>query len=287
MHAPRYDHPDMSSENRDELPPVGSPEPGVWPRLGTLVQSRPAKSARPQKTAMLVAQRIMADVDRLSLQAGDHLPPERTMLEEYGVGRGTLRESLRFLELQGVLAIKAGPGGGPIVRHPDASNLATALVLLLQISGATFRAIAEARLALEPLMAAKAAEHITDEALAELQETLDCMRSDLENPTVFLEANKRFHDVIAWSSGNPVFGLMLDAMLDIIDGTVLGIDYPLHRRAAILGAHERIVEGLGAHNPATAEAAMRLHIHEYLVHAERKFPDVLNQTVTWQAVTLS
>src|SRR5579862_3982807 len=178
--------------------------------------SAPGKSARPQKTAMLVAQRIMADVDRFSLQPGDRLPPERTMLAEYGVGRGTLRESLRFLEFQGVLSIKAGPGGGPIVRQPDASNLAIALVMLLQISGATFRAIAEARLALEPLMAADAAERISDQALAELKGTLDDMQAGIENRAVFLDANKRFHDVIAWSSGNPVFGLILDAMLDII-----------------------------------------------------------------------
>lgn len=234
---------------------------------------------------MLVAQRIMADVDRLSLQPGDRLPPERTMLQEYGVGRGTLRESLRFLEFQGVLTIKAGPGGGPIVRQPDASNLATALVLLLQISGATFRAIADARLAIEPLLAAQAAEHISDEALAELRGTLEDMESAIENRAAFLDANKRFHDVIAWSSGNPVFGLFLDAMLDIIDGTVLGIDYPVHRREAIRHAHERIYETLRDHDRVAAHEAMLAHIREYFVHAERKFPEVLDQPVTWTAVT--
>jgi len=54
-------------------------------------------STRPQKTAMLVAQRIVADINRRGNAVGDRLPPERVMLDEYEVGRGTLRESLRFL----------------------------------------------------------------------------------------------------------------------------------------------------------------------------------------------
>ena len=71
-----------------------------------------ANESHAPKTAMIVARRIVRDIDRLSLQPGDKLPPERVMLEEYQVGRGTLRESLRFLELQGIISLKPGPGGG-------------------------------------------------------------------------------------------------------------------------------------------------------------------------------
>lgn len=41
------------------------------------------------------------------------------MLGTYGVGRGTLREALRCLEMQGVVTIKTGPGGGPVVNEPS------------------------------------------------------------------------------------------------------------------------------------------------------------------------
>ena len=54
---------------------------------------------RPPKTAVIVAQRIMRDVVRRGVKAGDLLPPEHSMLEVYGAGRGTLREALRLLEL--------------------------------------------------------------------------------------------------------------------------------------------------------------------------------------------
>ncbi len=67
---------------------------------------------RPQKTALLIAQRIVQYIDQNNLGPGDRPPPERIMMETYEAGRGTLRESLRFLELQGVLSFKPGPGGG-------------------------------------------------------------------------------------------------------------------------------------------------------------------------------
>lgn len=247
--------------------------------------NRAAARSRPQKTAMLVAQQIVSEIDRLGLGVGDRLPPERVMLEEYAVGRGTLRESLRFLELQGVLSIKAGPGGGPVVEQPDASNLATTLVLLLQFSHGTFRTIAEARDLLEPMMAGMAAERIDDASLAELRDTVAVMEEGIESRTAFLEANKRFHDVIAWASGNELFGLIVDAILGIMDGTALGIDYPKHRRTAIIKAHRAILEAIEARDRPAAEAAMRAHIGEYLNYARRKFPEVLRQPVTWDSLT--
>src|SRR4051812_17506063 len=120
-------------------------------------------SIRPQKMALIVAQRIVRDIERQGLGPGDKLPPERMMMENYEAGRGTLRESLRFLELQGVLSFKPGPGGGPVIEKPSAENLATTLTLLLQFDDARYRVIAEAREAFEPVMAQLAARRITPE----------------------------------------------------------------------------------------------------------------------------
>src|SRR5690242_15187455 len=94
-----------------------------------------------QKAAVIVAKRIVGQIERLRLGPGDKLPPERAMQEEYGVGRGTLREALRFLELQGVLSLKTGPGGGPVVRQPDSTHLATTLALTMQFADAPYRVI--------------------------------------------------------------------------------------------------------------------------------------------------
>ncbi|WP_066375464.1 FadR/GntR family transcriptional regulator [Herbidospora mongoliensis] len=241
-------------------------------------------SLRPQKTAMLVAQRIVADINRRGNTIGDRLPPERAMLDTYEVGRGTLRESLRFLELQGVLSLKPGPGGGPVVQQPDATSLVTALTLLLQFENAPFRTVAEARGALEPFLAGLAAERIGDEQLAALKSSVDEMRTHLNDQSVFLAENKRFHDIIARSSGNTMFGYLIDALLGILDGSAIGIDYPETRRSAVHRAHVKIYEAIRDRSPEASAAAMATHIEEYVKYAERKFPEVLAAPIVWGTV---
>jgi DNA-binding FadR family transcriptional regulator len=62
---------------------------------------------------------------------------------------------------------------------------------------------------------------------------------------------------------------------------VIGIDYPAHRRAAIVKAHEEIHVALSNRDPAASEQRMREHIDAYTKYAQKKFPDLLNQTITW------
>lgn len=236
---------------------------------------------RPQKTAMLLAQRIVGDINRRGNTVGDRLPPERLMLEDYEVGRGTLRESLRFLELQGVISLKPGPGGGPVVQQPDATSLATSLTLLLQFANAPFRTIAEARGGLEPMMAQLAAQRMSDAQLADLKASVDTMQDHLDDQSVFLEENKRFHDVIAHGSGNAMFGYLVDALLGILDGSAIGIDYPEVRRAAVHKAHLSIYEAIAERDPAASAEAMADHVKQYLKYAEKKFPDVLAAPIVW------
>ncbi|GAA0438877.1 hypothetical protein Acor_68390 [Acrocarpospora corrugata] len=238
-------------------------------------------SLRPQKTAMLVAQRIVADINRRGNRAGDRLPPEKAMLDTYEVGRGTLRESLRFLELQGVLSLKPGPGGGPVVQRPDATSLATALTLLLQFENAPFRTVAEARAGLEPMMARLAAQRMSDEQLAELKSSVDRMRENLDDQGVFLTENRRFHDLVARGSGNAMFGYLVDALLRVLDSSAIGVDYPEARRGAVHKAHLRVYQALAERSPEASETAMAGHLDEYLRYAERKFPEALAAPVVW------
>jgi GntR family transcriptional repressor for pyruvate dehydrogenase complex len=238
-------------------------------------------ASRPPKAALLVAQRVIRDVVRNGTQPGDLLPPERVMLETYETGRGTLREALRLLEFQGVIALKPGPGGGPILLNPAASHLASTLQLLMQLNHATYRSIVEVRTAMEPMTSQLAAGRISDESLDELRLTVDQMRDYMDDRDLFLESNKRFHDVIAWSSGNVLFSYIVDSLLDILDGTVIGIDYPRHRRVAILKAHEEIYAALARRDPLASLERMREHIEAYATYAQRKFPEVLDQVITW------
>ena len=142
---------------------------------------RYVETNRPEKIAVVIARQIMSDVARRGLKPGDFLPAERTMVETYGVGRSTLREALRLLEFQGVISLKPGPGGGPILQDPSGADLASTMVLLLQMKQAPFRTILEVRSAVEPVISRLAAERMSDEALDRLAESLSSMRRNLDD----------------------------------------------------------------------------------------------------------
>ncbi|MGH3506000.1 MAG: FadR/GntR family transcriptional regulator [Nocardioidaceae bacterium] len=241
----------------------------------------PSAAQRPPKAALLVAQRIVRDALRDGLKPGDMLMPEHAMLEAYQIGRGTLREALRLLEFQGVITLKPGPRGGPILQDPDATHLASTVVLLMRLKESPFRTIVEVRSALEPMISNLAATRMSDESLDELQRTIDQMQLHLDDQHTFLVANKRFHDIIAWSSGNTLFGYIVESLLDIMDGTVVGVDYPSHRRRAILQAHVDIFAALEARDPDAAQARMREHIDAYERYVARKFPALLEEVIPW------
>lgn len=240
------------------------------------------KSAlRPQKTAMLVAQQIVADIARGGNVPGDRLPPEKVMLEQYQIGRGTLRESLRYLELQGLITLKPGPGGGPVVEVPNGSGLATSLTLLMQMEHAPYRNIVEARGSLEPAMSRLAAIRISDDDLELLRDNLERMLAGIGDEQVFADTNQEFHDIIAHSSQNALFEHLIDALAGILDGTSIGIEYPKHRRVAVHKAHARIYEALAKRDPVAAEESMREHIDEYTRYIESKYPAVIEAPISW------
>jgi DNA-binding FadR family transcriptional regulator len=240
--------------------------------------------SRPKKTAMLLAQRIVAEIADRGLAAGSPLPSEREMLEEYGVARGTLREALRFLEIQGVITIKTGPGGGPVVGEPGSRHVASVIAMMLQLERAPFRAVLEARTTFEPAMAAQAALRITDEELEELNESVHRMRAHLDDLDFFLHENEGFHEIIARASGNNVFALMSSSLNWIIDGTRLGVDYPTSVRKSVATEHARIYRAVANHDPDRASAAMAVHIADYATYLERFYPSVLEAPLRWDQV---
>ncbi|MFC7446404.1 FadR/GntR family transcriptional regulator [Rhodococcus daqingensis] len=242
------------------------------------------RAERPQKTAMIIARRIIADIEREGLRPGDRLPPERVMLEQYQVGRGTLRESLRYLELSGALSIKPGPGGGPTVQKPDGSHLMTGLGLLLQFEESPFGTIVEARVGLEPLMARMAAERRTEEHRLGLAEAVRAMEERLDDLEVFLAANRRFHNTIAWASGNALFGHLVDAMDGVFVGAGLGVAYPQRIRAKVVEDDLAIYTAIADGDPDAAEGAMRAHVSQWTSYLREKFPDELSRPIAWNVM---
>lgn len=252
----------------------------------TPLRQRGNNNFRPQKVAVLVAQRIVGEISNGRLQPGSPLAPEREMLETYGVARGTLREALRFLEMQGVITIKPGPGGGPIVSTPESRHLASVIAMRLQLTHTSFRAVLEAREVLEPALARQAAERITDEQVELLRESTVRLQEHIEDVDRFLAENEHFHSLIASAAGNEVFSLVIASLNWIIDATPLGVEYPRKSREAVAKEHVHIYEAIAARNPAAAEAAMSAHIGDFANYLRKKYPEVVAAPLRWDQVAV-
>jgi GntR family transcriptional repressor for pyruvate dehydrogenase complex len=239
---------------------------------------------RPKKTALLSAQRIVEDITDRRLSEGDVLPPEREMIAQYEISRGTLREALRFLELQGVVTMRSGPSGGPVVTTPGPEHLASMLGLLLELSGAKFRTILEARQLLEPALAARAARGADRNLIALLNQSVKDMKARIDEPPAYFEENSRFHSIIARGSGNALFGYLIESLKWITDGTVLGVGYSRRHRVAIVNAHQAIVAAIEARDPEAAHAAMERHMAEAVTYLDRRYPELLDHELRWREI---
>src|SRR3546814_11684468 len=102
------------------------------------------------KRALQVAQAIVLDIQSNAREIGDRLPQEEDMLARYEVVRATMREALRFLELQGVIHLQPGRGGGPVVSRPQTRDFASSLSLIHHFMDHDLRALLDLPDAIPP-----------------------------------------------------------------------------------------------------------------------------------------
>jgi DNA-binding FadR family transcriptional regulator len=257
-------------------PPTPEPDPAAG-RAPMVAASR----RRVPKTSEIVARELADHIITAELADGTVLPPEREMMEALGVGRTTLREALRLLESRGALTIKAGPRGGPVVRQPAPSDLGQALTMILQFETATANDLMTARVSLEPAVARAAAQGITPEQVAELRAANEAMLDAIEDEDDFVEANRRFHEILARASGNVVLEMFTRSLMTIADGRAVGTSYSPKARAGVHAAHEQVIATVAAGDPDAAEQAMLDHLEEARRHWHRRHPDLADQPVRW------
>ena len=253
-------------------------------RAAGRIRRAPRPPGRRAKAATVLAKHIVREIQQRNLQPGEKLLSEQKMVDRYGVARGSLREALRYLELQGVLRIKPGPGGGPVIETPNGRHFASTLALVLQFVGARFRTIVETRWVVEPGIAALAAERATAQDLAALRACLASMRAHLHDAARFQEENRRLHDLIAFASGNAVFRFLLPALHWISDGA--GVTYSDRERRRILRGMRRVLAAIAARDRSAASGSMRRFFAASLAHLERAHPDVMARPVAWSSSAL-
>jgi DNA-binding FadR family transcriptional regulator len=240
--------------------------------------------ARPRtlKTSEKVARDLASYIVDEELAEGTMLPTEKVMAESMGVGRTTMREALRLLEIHGVLTIRPGPGGGPVVRRPQPNDLSESLTLLLQFEGATLSEVLSARAELEPIVARTALPNMKRTAIDELIAVNDEYGMTSGDPAAQTAANARFHSIIADHCDNVALRIFTESLIRIAHSNLGGVVYTSRRLKQSFESHQTIIDALVANDPDAVQAAMRAHVEDSAAFWRRQYGELLTRPVRWE-----
>ncbi len=242
---------------------VSSGNVTVVPRPNCIPIAPNGGVTRPLKTSEVVARNVARDIIEGGLQTGDGLPPEAVMLKQYGVSRESLREGLRLLEVQGLITIRRGPGGGPVVGTVDPTNLGRVSTLYYYLAGASYRELFEAWVLSEGTLAELAALNPDAEARrAMLSPYLDPNSAPQSEDELeaFMTPHLLFHSAIARLVNNRVLELMLRTSGQIASHHFAVTDDPRHLAATIDRDHLALAKAIIAGQSKKARRLMEDHI---------------------------
>jgi GntR family transcriptional repressor for pyruvate dehydrogenase complex len=249
---------------------------------------RAVTAARSEKVSLAVARLIVKGIADRGLQPGSVLPAEHLMAKQYGVGRTSVREALRLLETQGLVIIRQGTGGGPVVGAPDGSDFGQTLTMYLQIHQVRFRQIIEAMAELDGLMAAmlarkvKAGEMIdVDELVAAGVSELVSLRTDDE----YLATAVGFHDILRRLAGNYILDLTGAAVAHIFNERWLGVhnhQWSREERTLVAKQHRAITQAIRRGSADRARGLAADHLLEVGEMAVNLYPAVMEEVVDWR-----
>jgi DNA-binding FadR family transcriptional regulator len=257
----------------------------VRPSARDTTTTTAAPIRKTEKVAELVAREILRDIVQRGLEPGSKLPTEAEMAASYGVARVSLREALRLLEFQGVIRVRAGQGGGPVVSGVSSADFARMATMYFHLSGATIGELFEARLSLETEMAAYAARTQDPVLLTALKENLaSAAQIDAsDDDSTHSSAARSFHDIITGLSGNRILDLLSRGIKDIYVERVRNIKYPPDLRRQIHASHEEIAAAIMEGDDLKAARLMRAHMKSYLQQAVlANIPGLLDEAIDWR-----
>jgi len=189
------------------------------------------------------------------------------------------------LEAEGLITVRSGPHGGPVIARPDAIRLTRLLILLLIAWGAMLRSVYEVRMVLESLAAARAAESATAEQIDDLRASVSTLNEVLEDEAAVIEENQRFHRLLADASGNPVLVAFSLALLTIFDGYEMGTHYEIETRQDIAAIHTKILDAIAAGDAEASRRASLAHVRGTMQFLQEHYPAVLDEPLRPTLIT--
>lgn len=217
-----------------------------------------------------VAEQLLAQIGNRELRPGDPLPSERELTESFAVGRSSVREALRMLESQGVIASE---NGGTFVVANAAQPLNSSLRLVFALDDRTgVHDLFELRRIIDCEGAALAAERHTPAHLAALDAATDEMAAALAGQgrdERFIEADLQFHLGIAEATGNRLLLHSVQAVRDVVAQALLSVVHVPHSPESAIVEHRAVRNAIASGDAAAARDAMWKHLDRVERDAEK------------------
>ena len=219
----------------------------------------------------VVVERLKDLVVEGQLKPGDRLPSELDLAKKFGVSRTAIREAIGALVEQGIVVVR--PGSGTYVNQTDGRPLQRTLSWLARIQGSAGDSyLAELRRLLEPGVCALAAERATDEQISQMDAALQSAVHAKKHAEEFIEADLRFHRLLAEASQNPLVGALLDSIGDLLRTQRIRYFIASGSTENTERNHRNILNLVAQRRPEDAYRAMEEHLRQVVRDAERESP---------------
>lgn len=250
--------------------------PGAEPVESVPASDAPAPPSRIHrpKLAELVAEELRRMIVA-PLPPGERLPSEAELAVQFGTSTPTVRQALRVLESEGLVTMRRGVNGGPVVRRPAIGDVARTVGVFMQLEGVSQQELFEARRMLEAEATRRLASGPSESVLHRLTSSLEDYDRSIEVDEAAAAAEHvRFHHLLLELSGNQAVRILGEMTRSIIAGLADSSIEVLHhhhpelgwREAArqALGAHRQIVERISAHDVEGAYARVQQHLDRWI-----------------------
>jgi len=207
-----------------------------------------------------VPELILDEITRLItegiLKPGDRLPSESELAERFGVGRSSLREAMRALQLLGIVEVIQGKG--TFLRQTHMLPLATDWARLSRMG--LISQVMEARQIIEVAIAQLAAERATEEDIAVMRAAIRRAEEAHGDSVISGEASVDFHLALAEATHNEVLALMYKTVRDLYLETARQTQMTPESAENRLQDHRQILESVEQQDPELASKLMAEHI---------------------------
>jgi GntR family transcriptional regulator, transcriptional repressor for pyruvate dehydrogenase complex len=228
-----------------------------------------------QKRADLVADEIKRWIVREQKRPGDRLPNERELMALFGVSKGTIRECLKSLEIQGIIRVNTGPRGGPFIAEVPYATSAELLSNYFYFKQLDAERVYEMRRVIEPQLAAAAVPHLTEEHILLLEKSIavcaDEPRTSERRREQRIE-ELRFHDIFVEACPNPLMAFSCRFINDLLARKVVFKSIYVNQQEEIrttnLRYHQEIVDAVKLRDVERVRQVMHDHMVECETHAK-------------------